>query len=81
VECESSGTQPARLASLQPQRGGRRGGHGGLTANRQDCYPPHPRLGGGDSWRGGRQGVGGAPSPTKVSSVLRRRLAAYCDEG
>jgi hypothetical protein len=72
LKCGSAGTQPARLASLLPQRRGRHGGRGGLTAIRLSCCTPHPQQGGGgDSWWGGRQSVGG-------ELLTRRGLAAYC---
>jgi hypothetical protein len=68
----TAGVQPARLARLQPQRRGRRGGRGDLTAILQDCCTPIPS-------RGGRQVAGRvsecrrrAPYPTRVSSVLTR---------
>ncbi len=42
----TAGTQPARLAHLQPQWRGRRGGRGELTAILLVCCSPHPQWGG-----------------------------------
>jgi hypothetical protein len=66
----TAGSQPARLARLLPQKRGRRGGRGELTAIQLVCCTPRPQWGEGDMWWGGCQSAGG-------ELLTRRRLAAY----
>ncbi len=44
--CVTAGVQPARQTRLLPQRRGRRGGRGDLTAILQNCCTPLPQWGG-----------------------------------
>ncbi len=75
----SAGTQPALPACLQHRGWGRRGGEGpGRVTVLQPEILPQPQHGGGGE-AGSRSNVRveeGVPLTTKVSSGLKRRLAA-----